>query len=101
MGMQGVSSFCQNPWGGVDQAWCQDTLTVPVALTYPLMKDNGSDTFREEHLMACTLDLLVAGTETTSSTLRWALLFMATNPEIQGTVKKNQCFPLLLSVTAL
>lgn len=39
--------------------------------------------------MACTLDLMFAGTETTSSTLRWALLFMATHPEIQGTLNKN------------
>ncbi|NXM00677.1 CP2J2 protein, partial [Tyrannus savana] len=48
-----------------------------------IAKDKGSDTFREEHLIACTLDLMVAGTETTSSTLRWALLFMALHPEIQ------------------
>ncbi|NWW29757.1 CP2J2 protein, partial [Panurus biarmicus] len=52
-----------------------------------ISKDHGSDTFREKHLMACTLDLLFAGTETTSSTLRWALLFMATHPEIQARVQ--------------
>lgn len=59
------------------------------------MKDHDSDTFREEHLMACTLDLMFAGTETTSSTLRWALLFMATHPEIQGTVHNKLVFPCL------
>ncbi|NXE86173.1 CP2J2 protein, partial [Menura novaehollandiae] len=52
-----------------------------------ISKDNGSDIFREDHLVACTLDLMVAGTETTSSTLRWALLFMVTNPEIQARVQ--------------
>lgn len=58
------------------------------------MKDRDSDTFQEEHLMACTLDLMFAGTETTSSTLRWALLFMATNPEIQGTLNTKSVFSL-------
>ncbi|NWT07519.1 CP2J2 protein, partial [Mionectes macconnelli] len=48
-----------------------------------IAKDKGSDTFREEHLVACTLDLMFAGTETTSSTLRWAVLFMALHPDIQ------------------
>uniref|UniRef100_A0A8C6ZJ70 Cytochrome P450 2J2-like n=1 Tax=Nothoprocta perdicaria TaxID=30464 RepID=A0A8C6ZJ70_NOTPE len=37
-----------------------------------------------ENLVACTLDLFVAGTETTSTTLRWALLYMAAYPDIQG-----------------
>uniref|UniRef100_A0A8C3TYS1 Cytochrome P450 n=1 Tax=Catharus ustulatus TaxID=91951 RepID=A0A8C3TYS1_CATUS len=52
-----------------------------------ISKDHDSDTFREEHLIACTLDLVFAGTETTSSTLRWALLFMAIHPEIQARVQ--------------
>ncbi|NXF13955.1 CP2J2 protein, partial [Smithornis capensis] len=48
-----------------------------------IAKDKGGDTFQEEHLIACTLDLFFAGTETTSSTLLWALLFMALHPDIQ------------------
>ncbi|NXR78664.1 CP2J2 protein, partial [Pycnonotus jocosus] len=52
-----------------------------------ISKGHDSDTFQEEHLMACTLDLMFAGTETTSSTLRWALLFMAIHPEIQARVQ--------------
>ncbi|NXN47142.1 CP2J2 protein, partial [Rhinoptilus africanus] len=49
-------------------------------------KDNGSGTFQEENLVACALDLLFAGTETTSTTIRWALLYMAVYPEIQARV---------------
>ncbi|NXT35482.1 CP2J2 protein, partial [Pelecanoides urinatrix] len=52
-----------------------------------LAKDNGGSTFQEENLVACTLDLLFAGTETTSTTIRWALLYMATYPEIQARVQ--------------
>ncbi|XP_065594159.1 cytochrome P450 2J2-like isoform X2 [Cyrtonyx montezumae] len=51
-----------------------------------MAKPNGSD-FCEENLVACTLDLFFAGTETTSTTLRWALLFMAMYPEIQARVQ--------------
>ncbi|NXW15640.1 CP2J2 protein, partial [Circaetus pectoralis] len=52
-----------------------------------IAKDNGSGTFQEENLVACALDLLFAGTETTSTTVRWALLYMAMYPEIQARVQ--------------
>ncbi|XP_050756561.1 cytochrome P450 2J4-like [Gymnogyps californianus] len=52
-----------------------------------IAKDNGSGIFQEENLVACTLDLLFAGTETTSTTIRWALLYMAMYPEIQARVQ--------------
>uniref|UniRef100_A0A8C0EP36 CP2J2 protein n=1 Tax=Bubo bubo TaxID=30461 RepID=A0A8C0EP36_BUBBB len=52
-----------------------------------IAKDNGSGSFREENLVACTLDLMLAGTETTSTTIRWALLYMALYPEIQARVQ--------------
>ncbi|KAM6262048.1 LOW QUALITY PROTEIN: cytochrome P450 2J2-like [Porphyrio hochstetteri] len=50
-----------------------------------IAKDNGS--FQEENLVACALDLLFAGTETTSTTIRWALIYMAIHPEIQARVQ--------------
>ncbi|PKK27308.1 cytochrome P450 2J2 [Columba livia] len=52
-----------------------------------IAKDNGDGTFQEENLVACVLDLLFAGTETTSTTIRWALLYMAMYPEIQARVQ--------------
>ncbi|XP_041790818.1 cytochrome P450 2J6-like [Chelmon rostratus] len=43
--------------------------------------------FTETNLALCSLDLFLAGTETTSTTLRWALVFLIKNPEIQGKVQ--------------
>uniref|UniRef100_A0A7N8YKJ3 Cytochrome P450 2J2-like n=1 Tax=Mastacembelus armatus TaxID=205130 RepID=A0A7N8YKJ3_9TELE len=43
--------------------------------------------FHEDNLVMCSFDLFGAGTETTSTTLLWALLYMATYTEIQEKVQ--------------
>ncbi|XP_075792210.1 cytochrome P450 2J2-like isoform X1 [Pelodiscus sinensis] len=52
-----------------------------------MAKVDADPNFHEENLLFSTLDLFFAGTETTSTTIRWALLYMATNPEIQKRVQ--------------
>ncbi|NXI37150.1 CP2J2 protein, partial [Galbula dea] len=52
-----------------------------------IAKDNSRSTFHEENLVACVLELFFAGTESTSTTIRWALLYMAMYPEIQAQVQ--------------
>nr|XP_006113282.3 cytochrome P450 2J2-like isoform X1 [Pelodiscus sinensis] len=52
-----------------------------------MAKVDADPSFHEENLLFSTLDLFFAGTETTSTTIRWALLYMATNPEIQKRVQ--------------
>ncbi|NXU52986.1 CP2DH protein, partial [Turnix velox] len=43
--------------------------------------------FNENNLRLVTLDLFTAGSETTSTTLRWAILYMVLHPEIQRKVQ--------------
>lgn len=50
-------------------------------------KGQADSTFHEENLVMCVLDLFVAGSETTSTTLRWGFLYMAKYPEIQAKVQ--------------
>ncbi|XP_048361641.1 cytochrome P450 2J2-like [Sphaerodactylus townsendi] len=52
-----------------------------------MAKEGAAASFHEENLISSTLDLFFAGTETTSTTLRWALLYMAIHPEVQAKVQ--------------
>ncbi|XP_060098785.1 cytochrome P450 2C8-like [Heteronotia binoei] len=52
-------------------------------------KNDPTSTYNEDNLAECIFDFFVAGTETTSLTLRWALLFMANHPDIQEKVHKE------------
>ncbi|XP_031233743.1 cytochrome P450 2J3-like isoform X2 [Mastomys coucha] len=48
--------------------------------------DKTTTSFTEENLIYSTLDLFFAGSETTTNTLRWALLYTTTNPDVQEKV---------------
>ncbi|XP_062308391.1 cytochrome P450 2J4-like [Osmerus eperlanus] len=52
-------------------------------------KDDSESGFDLENLIYCTLDLFVAGTETTSTTLYWGLLYMIKYPDIQEKVQRE------------
>ncbi|XP_072263162.1 cytochrome P450 2J6-like [Pyxicephalus adspersus] len=46
-------------------------------------KNGHKSTFDAENLFTCVGDLFIAGTETTSASLEWSLLYMMTYPDIQ------------------
>ncbi|XP_025939056.1 cytochrome P450 2W1 [Apteryx rowi] len=49
-------------------------------------KDKSNTSFYDANVLASALDLLMAGTETTSTTLQWAILLMMKYPDIQRKV---------------
>ncbi|NXS54352.1 CP2J6 protein, partial [Brachypteracias leptosomus] len=52
-------------------------------------KGDADATYDEENLIQTILDLFLAGTETTATTLRWALLYMVVYPDVQEKVQKE------------
>uniref|UniRef100_A0A2K5V1K5 Cytochrome P450 family 2 subfamily W member 1 n=1 Tax=Macaca fascicularis TaxID=9541 RepID=A0A2K5V1K5_MACFA len=48
--------------------------------------DDPEGLFAEDNAVACTLDMVMAGTETTSATLQWAALLMGRHPDVQGEI---------------
>ncbi|XP_025758992.1 cytochrome P450 2J2 isoform X1 [Oreochromis niloticus] len=47
-------------------------------------KEGSDSVFDHSSLSACTMDLFFAGSETTTTTLNWGLLYMICYPDIQG-----------------
>ena len=54
---------------------------IDVYLTH--MRENSDSSFNDEQLVVVCLDLIEAGTDTTSTTLLWSVLYMGLYPEIQ------------------
>uniref|UniRef100_A0A674J874 Cytochrome P450 family 2 subfamily J member 2 n=2 Tax=Terrapene triunguis TaxID=2587831 RepID=A0A674J874_9SAUR len=52
-------------------------------------KDDPSATFDEGNLIQVVLDLFIAGTESTATTLRWALISLVLHPDVQEKVQKE------------
>uniref|UniRef100_A0A8C9ACH9 Cytochrome P450 2W1 n=1 Tax=Prolemur simus TaxID=1328070 RepID=A0A8C9ACH9_PROSS len=59
------------------------------ALTQRGQGNDPEGLFAEDNAVACTLDMVMAGTETTSATLQWAALLMARHPDVQGRVQEE------------
>ncbi|ETE57560.1 Cytochrome protein, partial [Ophiophagus hannah] len=64
-------------------------------------KDDPNSTYNEDNLAHCIADLFIAGTDTTSASLTWAMLLMANNLHIQDKVHQemNEVFGSLPSIS--
>ncbi|XP_067417145.1 cytochrome P450 2J2-like, partial [Emydura macquarii macquarii] len=52
-------------------------------------KDDPTSTFDEDNMVQAIFDLFLAGTETTTTTLRWTVLDMVAHPDVQEKVQKE------------
>ncbi|XP_040185039.1 cytochrome P450 2J6-like [Rana temporaria] len=52
-------------------------------------EDGHKSAFDAENLLACVRDLFMAGTETTSASVEWSLLYMMTYPDIQEKCREE------------
>lgn len=59
------------------------TYAYPLS-TLPQHNRNCEVGFNEDNLVLCCVDLFLAGSETTSKTLQWGLIYLIKNPHIQG-----------------
>ncbi|XP_067301628.1 cytochrome P450 2B15-like [Pseudorasbora parva] len=46
-------------------------------------KSNEDSTFHEDNMIMSAADLFLAGTDTTSTTIRWGLIYLIQNPDVQ------------------
>lgn len=67
-------------------AFTQTMYTIPVLFLCVLRqeKHNPDTEFHKDNMLATVVNLFVAGTETTSTTIRYALMMMIKHPHIQG-----------------
>lgn len=70
------------PTGGPAQSYVE-------ALLQQGQEDDPEDMFGEANVLACTLDMVMAGTETTAATLQWAVFLMVKHPHVQGRVQEE------------
>ncbi|XP_058150369.1 cytochrome P450 2U1 [Dasypus novemcinctus] len=52
-------------------------------------KHNSNSSFNEDYLFYIISDLFIAGTDTTTNTLLWCLLYMSLNPDVQEKVHEE------------
>lgn len=84
-----IDSFSQEV---VNDAKCQPTTNEPTSFIHSYLKEIASPTnssFTEEQLLSTCLDLFQAGTETTSNTLSFGLIYLLHNQRVQRCARQQ------------
>ncbi|XP_040297554.1 cytochrome P450 2W1-like isoform X2 [Bufo bufo] len=68
---------------------CLNTFIETIVAKQEEERTNKDTLFHDANVLATVLDLVMAGTETTSTTLQWGILLMMKYPEVQKKVKKE------------
>ncbi|XP_072175469.1 cytochrome P450 2J2-like [Diadema setosum] len=88
--MRGIQSFINKELSEhrstFDPADIRDVIDTYLAEMHREKSADENVYLNDDQLWACVFDLFLAGTETTSSSLLWFLLFMAGKPDIQQRV---------------
>lgn len=71
------------------QNWSHTLLTLDVEAFVCATDFPAFAVISDEQLTYSVVNLFAAGTETTTSTLLWGILFMAENPEVQRKVQEE------------
>ncbi|GMS81677.1 hypothetical protein PENTCL1PPCAC_3852, partial [Pristionchus entomophagus] len=61
----------------------------PACFVHAYMKKMGKDTYFTDQMVNVCFDFFLAGMETTSTTLRWAMLYMANNQRVQEKIRSE------------
>ena len=72
----------------------QDFIDMYILHVEEEKKNNSNSGFDEDYLFYIIGDLFIAGTDTTTNSLLWCLLYMSLHPNIQGN---KQMFPLFMA----
>ncbi|MEE6502695.1 hypothetical protein FKM82_004606 [Ascaphus truei] len=68
---------------------CTRDLIDAFLLEMEKVKEDKDSSFNKKNLLYTPFDLFTAGTETSTTTLRWALLFMLRYPDVQSKVQEE------------
>ncbi|KAF0306383.1 Cytochrome P450 2C28 [Amphibalanus amphitrite] len=52
-------------------------------------RSRNPELFTKRHMLRCMMDLFIAGYDTTTSTLRWAFIYLTLHPEVQRKVQEE------------
>ncbi|XP_053327982.1 cytochrome P450 2W1-like [Spea bombifrons] len=80
--MEAKSNINESSWTTYTEAFLQKDMEEKEG-------DGNGKIFHEKNMLASMFDLMLGGTETTSSTLQWAILLMMKYPDIQKKVHEE------------